>query len=257
MQERSIFRIAFTVSSLVLLCLPALSRGQEAKLPEWSYTGKEGPKEWGKLGRAYAECAEGKTESPIDIEHAAPANLPALALDYKAVPLAIVDNGHTVEVVYPGGSTLKIGDHTYTLEQFHFHHPAEEAVRGKLTDMDVHLVHKSADGKLLVIAVRFAMDRGNPNAVMAMLWPHMPKTAGATEKVPDIVNPGGFLPADRGYWTYVGSLTAPPCTEGVRWIIYENALSLSLDQLRTFMMLYRMNSRPLQDPHGRRIEGNE
>ena len=109
-------------------------------------------------------------------------------------------------------------------------------MRGKLTDMDVHLVHKSVDGKLLVIAIRFAMDRGNPNAVMAMLWPHLPKTTGATEKVADIVNPGGFLPADRGYWTYTGSLSAPPCTEGVRWIIYENDLTLSLEQLRTFMI---------------------
>ena len=97
----------------------------------------------------------------------------------------------------------------------------------------------------------------NPNAVMAMLWPHLPKTTGATEKVADIVNPGGFLPADRGYWTYTGSLSALPCTEGVRWIIYENDLTLSLEQLRTFMILYRMNSRPLQDPHGRRIEASE
>ncbi len=128
---------------------------------------------------------------------------------------------------------------------------------GKLTDLDVQLLHKSADGKMMIVEVRFAMDRGNPNAVLAMLWPHLPKTAGHNQKVTDMVNAGGFLPADRGYWTYMGSLPTPPCTEGVRWFVYEHEISLSLDQLRTFTILFRMNSRPLQDAHGRRIEANE
>ncbi|MGA3344592.1 MAG: carbonic anhydrase family protein, partial [Terracidiphilus sp.] len=145
----------------------------------------------------------------------------------------------------------------YDLVQFHFHHPGEAPVKGKLTDMEVHLVHKSADGKIAVVAVRLVEEAGNPNAVLAALWPHLPKTAGATEKVTEMISAAGLLPADRGYWTYTGSLTAPPCTEGVRWFVFEQELSLSRDQLRAFAALYKMNTRSLQEAHGRRIEANE
>ena len=123
--------------------------------------------------------------------------------------------------------------------------------------MDIHLTHKSADGKLAVVAVRLVEDIGSPNAVLATLWPHLPTAAGATEKVTDMVNPGGLLPADRGYWTYTGSLSTPPCTEGVRWFVFEQELTLSRDQLRAFAAIFKVNTRPLQDPHGRRIEANE
>jgi carbonic anhydrase len=148
----------------------------------------------------------------------------------------------------------------YELQQFHFHHPSEEAVKGKLTDMSVHLVHQSSDGKMVEIAVRFTMDRGDPdaaNAVLAALWPHLPAAKGTLVKVPELVNPGGFLPADRGYWTYIGSQTTPPCTEGVRWFVFEDVLNISQSQLGAFTTLFRLNSRPLQDTHGRRIEANE
>jgi len=145
----------------------------------------------------------------------------------------------------------------YELIQFDFHHPSEEAVRGKVTDMDVQLLHRGKDGSLAVVTVRMREDAGNPNAVLAALWQHLPKKAGATEKVTEMVSAAGLLPADRGYWTFMGSLTAPPCTEGVRWFVFEQELSLSRDQLRAFTALFRMNTRGLQDAHGRRIEANE
>jgi len=141
--------------------------------------------------------------------------------------------------------------------QVEFHHPGESAVNGKLTDMDVELLHKSSDGKMAVVEILMAMDRGSPNAVLAMLWPHLPPKAGTSEKVAEMVNPGGFLPPDRGYWTYMGSLSAPPCTEGVRWFVFENPITVSLDQLRSFSFIFRVNSRTVQDTHGRRIEANE
>ena len=122
--------------------------------------------------------------------------------------------------------------------------PAKQRLAANSTDLGVQLLHKSADGKMAIVDVRLAMDRGNPNAVLAMLWPHLPKKPGTTEKVTDMVNPGGFLPADRGYWTYMGSLSTPPCTEGVRWFVLKNDISLSLEQLRAFTILFRMNSRP-------------
>jgi carbonic anhydrase len=108
-----------------------------------------------------------------------------------------------------------------------------------------------------VVTVRMREEAGNPNAVLAMLWPHLPKKTGESEKVTEMVNAAGFLPADRGYWTFMGSLTTPPCTEGVRWFVFEQELSLSRDQLRAFVALFRMNTRGLQDAHGRRIEANE
>jgi carbonic anhydrase len=145
----------------------------------------------------------------------------------------------------------------YDLVQFHFHHPCEEPVKGKLADMDIHLVHKSADGKVLVLAVRLLEDPGFPNATLSTLWEHLPTKVGASEKITEMVNPGGLLPADRGYWTYMGSLTTPPCTEGVRWYVFEQELSISRDQLRDFGALYNINSRPVQDTHGRRIEADE
>jgi carbonic anhydrase len=155
------------------------------------------------------------------------------------------------------GSYIIAGGVRYDLVQFHFHHPSEEAVKSKLSDMDIHLVHKSADGKLAVVAVRLREDPGVPNATLSTLWQHMPTQAGQTEKIDAMVNPGGLLPANRGYWTYMGSLTTPPCSEGVRWFVFEQELAFSREQLNQFGQLYKINSRPLQDTHGRRIEANQ
>jgi carbonic anhydrase len=224
----------------------------------WEYTGGRGPLVWGKLDPAYSACSKGHEQSPVDI-HGAHLNkaLQPIEFHYIGGSVTLENNGHTIVANVNPGSYIVAGGTRYDLLQFHFHTPSEEAVNGKLTDMVVHLVHKSADGKIAQIAVRFAQERGTPNAVMAMLWPHLPKAKGATEKVTDMVNPGGFLPRDRGYWTYIGSATTPPCTEGVRWFVFENEISMSLDELRLFQSIFKMNSRPLQDLHGRRIEANE
>ena len=224
----------------------------------WSYQGKTGPLDWGKLDPAYRVCAKGHEQSPIDIRGAhLNKALQPIEFHYISGPVKLENTGNTVRVYVDPGSYIVYDGVRYDLQQFHFHPPSEEAVKGKLTDMVVHIVHKSAEGKMAVIAVRFTMDRGDSNAVMAALWPHLPTRTGETEKVADMINPGGFLPADRGYWTYMGSLTAPPCTEGVRWFVFEDVLSVSRAQLRAFTAIFPMNSRPLQDPHGRRIEANE
>jgi len=225
----------------------------------WDYEGKRGTLTWGKLDPEYAACGHGHEQSPIDI-HGARLNkaLQPIEFHYMAGPVTLVNTGHTVQVIPGPGSYIVAGGVRYDLVQFHFHHPGEEAVKGKITDMDIHLVHKSADGKLAVVAIRLTEDITTPpNAVLAALWPHLPATVGAKENITEPVNPGGLLPADRGYWTYVGSLTAPPCTEGVRWFIFEQEMTLSRGQLKAFATLYKVNSRPLQDPHGRKIEADE
>jgi len=224
----------------------------------WDYQGKSGALDWGKLDPAYRACSQGHEQSPIDIRGAhLNKALQPIEFHYIAGPVTLENNGHTVLVHVNPGSYIIAGGVRYDLQQYHFHHPSEEAVKGKLADMVIHLVHKSADGKVAVVAVRLSEDRGDPNATLATLWAHLPLTTGATDKITDMVNPGGLLPADRGYWTYMGSLTTPPCTEGVRWFVFEQELSMSRDQLRYFSALFKMNSRPLQDAHGRRIEADE
>ena len=245
-----------TAFAVIVLALSSIAAAQTTT--PWEYTGKRGELNWGKLDPAYQACSKGHEQSPIDI-HGAHLNkaLQPIEFHYISGSVALVNTGHTVEIQVKPGSYILAGGLRYDLVQFHFHHPGEVAVKGKLTDMEVHLVHKSADGKFAVIAVRLREDLDTPNAVLATLWPHLPKTAGATDKVTEMVNPGGLLPADRGYWTYMGSLTAPPCTEGVRWFVFEQELSISRGQLRAFALLYKMNTRSLQDAHGRRIEASE
>jgi carbonic anhydrase len=225
----------------------------------WDYEGKRGALEWGKLDPAYKACSQGHEQSPIDIRGARLNKaLQPIEFHYMAGPVTLENTGHTIVVHVGPGSYIVAGGIRYDLVQFHFHHPGEEAVKGKITDMDIHLVHKSADGKLAVVAIRLTESITTPpDAVLALLWPHLPTKVGDTVKVADFVNPGGLLPADRGYWTYVGSLTAPPCTEGVHWFVFEQEMTISRDQLAAFARLYKINSRQLQDAHGRRIEADE
>jgi carbonic anhydrase len=225
--------------------------------PHWEYEGKYGPVNWGKIDPAFRACSEGKEQSPIDIRGAhLNKALQPIEFHYLTGAVTIENNGHTVQVTPNPGSYIMAGGVRYDLIQFHFHHPAEESVKGKLDDMDVHLVHKSADGKLAVIGIRFHEDASSPNALLASLWAQMPTKVGQKNNV-TMINPGGLLPADRGYWTYMGSLTTPPCSEGVRWFVLEQTLSISREQLRYFGQVYKLNSRPIQDTHGRRIEANQ
>ena len=245
-------------SVLAVLALSAVTIATAQTAAHWDYEGKNGPLRWGKLDPAYKACSDGRQQSPVDIRGAhLNKALQPIEFHYIAGSVTEENDGHTVLIHVNPGSYIVVDGVRYDLVQFHFHHPAEVTIKGKYTDLEVHLVHKSAEGKLAVLAVRMTEDVSKPNAVLAALWPHLPKTVGGTAKVPEMVNAGGLLPADRGYWTYTGSLSAPPCTEGVRWFVFEEELSLSRDQLRTFGALFKMNARPLQDIHGRRIEASE
>lgn len=226
--------------------------------PAWEYAGHRGPLEWGRIDPSYQACSKGHEQSPIDIRGAhLNKSLQPLEFHYIGGSVELENTGRSIIAHVNPGSYLVANGTRYELVQFEFHHPSESAVSGKLTDMDVELLHKSSDGKMAVVEIRMSMERGNPDAILAMLWPHLPRKAGTKEKVADMVNPGGFLPSNRGYWTYMGSLSVPPCTEGVRWFVFEDPISVSLDQLRALTYIFRMNSRPLQDTHGRRIEANQ
>jgi carbonic anhydrase len=224
----------------------------------WSYNGKTGPLVWGKLNPAYQACQKGHEQSPLDIRGAhLDKNLQPLEFHYIAGPVTLENTGNGIVVHVDRGSFMLAAGVRYQLVEIDFHHPSEHPVKGKLADMEADLVHRSEDGKLAIVAVRLNQDQSFPNATLATLWTHLPGKSGTTEKVTDMVSAGGLLPADPGYWTYIGSEVTPPCTEGVRWFVFEEILSISREQFHAFANLFRMNTRPVQEAHGRRIEANE
>jgi len=225
---------------------------------KWTYEGNTGPLVWGKLDPSYETCSKGHEQSPIDI-HGARLNksLEPLEFHFLAGPMTLENTGRGIVAhVDPGSAMVANGVH-YRLTELDFHHPSEHPVKGKLSDMEVDMVFSTDDGKTAIVAVRFDQDRSIPNALLATLWEHLPAKPGTSAKVTDMVSAGGLLPEDRGYWTYPGSELTPPCTEGVRWFVFEEDLSISREQTRTFAALFKMNTRPVQDQHGRRIEANE
>jgi carbonic anhydrase len=242
---------------IVLLVVTASlpTRGPRAQWKtRWSYEGASGPEHWGDLDPDYSACKVGKEQSPIDIRKAKKVELPAIRFEYKSGPLKIINNGYTaVRVNYaPGnGNLLFVGDQRYELTQFHFHHPSEESIHGKPYDMVAHLMHESSDGKVAGVAV--LLTAGRANAIIQQLWEHMPKTLGKEELIAGAeVNPTGLLPRDTSYYTYTGSLTAPPCTEGVTWFVLRTPMDISAGQVSEFAALYPHDVRPVQ-PLNRRI----
>jgi len=241
--------LAFGIS---LSLLPPLALAQDSHAPHWGYSGKDGPADWGKLDSAFTSCSVGHAQSPIDIKGAKPADLPPLQFDYKAVSLTIIDNGHTIQVNYPAGSTLTVGDKTYTLKQFHFHHPSEEHVNGKGYDLVAHLVHADAEGHLAVVAILFKAGSANP--FLDTIWKNIPATKEKVSDVPSVtINVKDLLPAGHGCFTFAGSLTIPPCSEGVTWYVLKSDAQLSSGQLDAFAKIYPLNARPIQPTNNRQI----
>ncbi len=225
----------------------------------WSYQGATGPSHWAAMEHEYASCGAGKAQSPIDIEDSAArkSDLPAIAFDYKPSPLKIVDNGHTVQVVYAPGSSITVQGKQYELVQFHFHKPSEEKINGKPADMVVHLVHRDRDGKLAVVAV--LLQAGASNPLIETLWKNVPKEKEKEQDVPGVeVNAAQLLPANRtAYYTFTGSLTTPPCSEGVTWFVLKARATISKDELASFGKVYATNARPTQPLNGREIRSTQ
>jgi carbonic anhydrase len=221
----------------------------------WTYSGEHGPKHWGELNPEFAACATGKEQSPIDITHPETTSLPRISFEYRSSPLKIIDNGHTVQVNYASGSTISVGDNSYELVQFHFHHPSEEEINGKRHAMVAHLVHKNKAGKLAVVAV--LIDEGNANPLISTLWKNLPTEKGKEVTRHDIkVNASDLLPSDHKYYTFAGSLTTPPCSENVTWYVLETPIYLSRAQIDRFARVYRLNARPVQALNGRIVRAS-
>jgi carbonic anhydrase len=226
--------------------------GAAAPDAHWTYGGHTGPAEWGAMNPEFAACKLGKHQSPIDIRNAKAADLPAIKFNYHATPLAVIDNGHTIQVNYAPGSSIDVGGARYELLQFHFHKPSEEKINGKAHDMVVHLVHKDARGKLAVVAV--LLDKGGASPTLDTIWKNLPKQKEKETSVKATVDAAKLLPGDKGYYAFQGSLTTPPCSEEVRWFVLKTPVKISDEEIAAFGKLYPMNARPTQSRNGRAIE---
>ena len=219
----------------------------------WSYEGEGAPEHWAKLDPKNKLCASGQRQSPIDIRDGIKVDLEAIQFDYRPGRFKIVDNGHTVQVEPLAPGQITLGGKSYKLLQFHFHKPSEEKVNGKSFAMVAHLVHKADDGQLAVVAV--LMDRGVENPFIQTLWNHMPLDKNLPVEHPQAsVDINNLLPSSRAYYTYMGSLTTPPCSEGVLWLVMKQPVQVSHEQIDIFSRLYPHNARPIQPTAGRLIK---
>ena len=239
------------VGSIVVAAgVPALAGDQSH---HWSYSGNSGPSHWAKLDAKNAACAA-KSQSPIEIQahDARVADLPVLKFNYRPVPLRILDNGHTIQVNYDPGSSLTLIGKRYELVQFHFHRPSEEVVDGKRFAMVAHLVHRDAQGHLAVVAV--PLMPGRENRLLETLWRNLPKAKEKEVARSAVkINAASLLPATLGYYAYTGSLTTPPCSQGVRWLVLKTPALVSNREVEIFAALYPNNARPIQPRNGRQV----
>ena len=242
-------RMAITAAIFVAwLFSPA--RAADTAAPHWGYEGAINPANW---GREFPTCGIGKAQSPIDIKGPFVKATQAIEPDYKEGALKIVNNGHTIQVNVDPGSKLMIGKDGFDLLQFHFHRPSEEKVNGKPMAMVAHFVHKNQAGKLAVLGV--LLNEGAENVTLKTIWANAPKSEGPEVMVPNIkINPAALVPKSLAYYSFEGSLTTPPCTEGVTFYIREAPAALSEDQVRAFP--FKVNARPVQPLNGRKIMAN-
>ncbi len=233
--------------------LLAGTAGASGKGAHWGYAGHEGPEFWGDLSPDYAICKSGKNQSPIDINELTESELNPIVFQYSAVPLDIVNNGHTIQVNYAPGSTITVDGKTFNLLQFHFHTPSENTVMNVSYPMEAHLVHADDGGNLAVVGVLF--EDGATNPFIESIWAHMPVKAGESKKVASVtLTANDMLPADQSYYRFNGSLTTPPCSEGVRWMLLKSPVPVSKAQAEKFTTVVGgPNNRPVQAVNARPV----
>ena len=227
----------------------ALGAGHAAA--HWAYQGPAGPQTWGGLKPEFTLCGSGQRQSPIDIRGGLAVDLDPVKFNYQATPFGVIDNGHTVQANVAQGNHIEIGGKRFELVQFHFHRPSEERIDGRQFEMSLHLVHKDDQGRLAVVAV--LMDKGLPQPAVQKVWNSLPLEKGEELASRAPLELAELLPTDRRYFTYMGSLTTPPCSEGVQWVVMRQPVSMSAEQIELFARMYPMNARPLQQASGRRI----
>lgn len=237
--------------TIALAGLLAVGVAYAASDVKWGYTGENGAENWAKLTPEFAAC-NGKNQSPINLEGFIEAELKPIEFNYQAAGNEILNNGHTIQVNYADGSSIKVDGVEFALKQFHFHAPSENHIRGKSYPLEVHFVHADKDGNLAVVAVMF--EAGEENAALAQAWAAMPTEAGAKTALKDVISAEALLPESRDYYRFNGSLTTPPCSEGVRWLVMKNSVQASQAQIDAFSKAVgHANNRPIQAINARPV----
>ena len=222
-----------------------------AEKPHWEYSGEHGPNHWGDITDEFSTCTTGKLQSPFNISADIRAILPRLGLNYQPVPMKVINNGHTIQADQTGGGQLVVDGKSYDLLQFHFHAGSEYSIDGKSYPLELHLVHASKSGDLAVVGVM--IEQGRANSELANIWAHMPASKGETVVDGKSINVNNLLPANKKYYRFMGSLTTPPCSEGVNWHMLSQPITASAAQIAAFKAIYPMNARPLQDENSRLV----
>lgn len=237
----------------------ALARGESLPAEHggevhWAYEGENGPQTWGKLKPEFNLCAVGKRQSPIAISDDITLQGPAEAVQFHYTPSSatVINNGHTIQVDVEGDNSITVRNSTYKLLQFHFHTPSEEMINSKRYAMVAHLVHKNEAGQLAVVAV--LLELGEPNSLIDTVWTYMPLDTNDRVRIPNaVIDVNEILPADQRYYQFMGSLTTPPCTEGVLWMVIKQPLRISRAQFKLFSQQFPFNARPVQAVNGRPV----
>ena len=222
------------------------------RAPNWSYEGENGPHAWARLSPEFAKCGAGERQSPIDIREGMKLDLEPITFDYRVSSFKVIDNGHTIQANVGGWNSMRVTGRRFRLVQFHFHKPAEELIEGRQFEMVVHLVHKDSEGRLAVIAV--LIDGGVAQPAIQTVLNNLPLEKGEEISAAAQLDPAQMLPESKKYFTYMGSLTTPPCSEDVLWIVMKQPLQASANQLGLFERLYPMNARPVQATRERVIK---
>lgn len=235
----------------VLLSISFSSFATE-RSPHWSYEGSEAPAHWGKLSPDFSLCETGKNQSPVNIQGVLKSNHGKLELAFQQGKQQIVNNGHTIQVNVSEGNTLRLDNDTFTLQQFHFHAPSENEIDGKQFPLEAHFVYKDKNGALAVLAQMFQQGKSNPQ--LAKAWQQIPTAVDQTAVLNKPLDIKALLPKQFNFYRFSGSLTTPPCSEGVRWIVLEQPVSASTEQINQFRSaIHHANNRPIQPLNGRII----
>lgn len=239
-------KASVVATACLLASLSMSSTAQEGAHPaHWGYSGEVGPEHWAEIEPDYGVCSSGRNQSPIDLSGFIDADLPKIDFDYRPGGHQVVNNGHAIQVNYNPGSSIKVDSTTFELKQFHFHSPSENTINGKSFPMEAHFVHADAKGNLAVVALMF--EEGESNKVLERIWPQVTQVLNGQKALRPEVSAADLLHADRDYYRYSGSLTTPPCSEGVRWFVLKHPARATAEQLGIVgKAIGHPNNRPVQ-----------
>jgi len=223
-----------------------------AEKAQWGYSGPEGPEHWGELDPQFTVCSTGKNQSPVDLTGMVESELPPIVFNYQSGDNEILNNGHTIQVNYNLANTIRVDGQEFELKQFHFHSPSENTIEGQSFPMEAHFVHIDKGGNIAVVALLYK--QGEPNVELEKSWALMPENSGDKKAIPRSISPNTLLPKIRDYYRFSGSLTTPPCTEGVLWLVMKNFNTASKEQIEKFShTMHHPNNRPVQPLNGRLV----